>query len=460
MKKVTVEELLEKAKLPEKVSSSWHRHYKGKIEVLPKCAIRNLGDFSVWYTPGVAKPCMEIAEDPDKVYDYTNKWNTVAIATDGTRVLGLGDIGPKAALPVMEGKALLFKYLGGVDAFPVVIDEKDPDKFIEIVKAISPSFGGINLEDIAKPKCFYILEKLRKELDIPVWHDDQQGTATATLAGTLGALEVVGKKLSDVKIAVIGVGAANVAGVRLLIKAGADPKKIFIVDSKGLLHPGRKDLEAQKDEDPYKWRYCLETNGEQREGGMAEAIKGTDVLIAASKPGPGVIKKEWIASMNDDAIVFLEANPIPEMWPWEAKEAGARIVGTGRSDFPNQVNNSLVFPAVFRGVFEVRAKTITDEMAIEAAKALVRFAEKKGLHEEYVIPHMDEADVFPEVALAVAKKAIEQGLARLKLSEDEIYEHAKQMIMASERKIRLLMEKSFISEPPNGIELSADFVLE
>ncbi len=460
MKKVTVEQLLEKAKLPEKISSSWHKHYRGKIEVLPKCAIRTLGDFSVWYTPGVAKPCLEIADDPEKVYDYTNSWNTVAIATDGTRVLGLGDIGPRAALPVMEGKALLFKYLGGVDAFPIVIDEKDPEKFIEIIKAISPSFGGINLEDIAKPKCFYILERLKEELDIPVWHDDQQGTATATLAATLGALEVVGKKLSDVYISVIGVGAANVAGVRLLIAAGADPKKIFIVDSKGLLNSGRKDIEAQKDRDPYKWKYCLETNGEQREGGMEEAIKGTDVLIAASKPGPGVIKREWIASMNDDAIVFLEANPIPEMWPWEAKDAGARIVGTGRSDFPNQVNNSLVFPAVFRGVFEVRAKTITDEMAIAAAKALVNFAERKGLHEDYVIPHMTETDVFPEVATAVALKAIEQGLARLKLSKEEIYTHARSMIMISEEKIRMLMQTGFIPEPPNGIELDIDLTVE
>ena len=459
MERVTVEDLLEKANLPEKVSSSWHKYYRGKIEVIPKCTIRNLGDFSVWYTPGVAKPCMEIAEDPDKVYDYTNAWNTVAIVTDGSRVLGLGDIGPRAALPVMEGKSLLFKYLGGVDAFPIVVNEKDPDKFIEIVKAISPSFGGINLEDIAKPKCFYILERLRRELDIPVWHDDQQGTATATLAATLGALKVVGKKLSEVKIAVIGVGAANVAAVRLLIKAGANPRNIYIVDSKGLLHMNRKDLEAQKDKDPYKWKYCLETNGEQREGGIAEAIRGTDVLIAASKPGPGVIKKEWIATMNDDAIVFLEANPIPEMWPWEAKEAGARIVGTGRSDFPNQVNNSLVFPAVFRGVFEVRARTITDEMAIEAAKALVRFAENMGLHEEYVIPHMTEAEVFPEVALAVAKKAMEQGLARLYLGEEEIYERAREMIMVSENKLRLLMEKGLIPEPPNG-EMFSSFMIE
>jgi len=441
-------DLIEKAKLPEKLAPEWHRFYGGKIEVLPKCVIRNLDDFSVWYTPGVAKPCEEIVEDPDKAYDYTNKWNTVAVVSDGTRVLGLGDIGPLAALPVMEGKALLFKYLGGVDAFPVVLNEKDPDKFIEIVKAISPSFGGINLEDISNPKCFYILDRLREELDIPVWHDDQQGTATATLAGLLGALKVVGKKIEDIHIAIIGVGAANIATIRLLTAAGADPKKMYVVDSKGILHPGRKDIEEKKDVNPYKWKYCLETNGEGRTGGMAEAIKGCDVLIAASKPGPGVIKKEWIATMNDDAIVFLEANPIPEMWPWEAKEAGARIVGTGRSDFPNQVNNSLVFPAVFRGVLDVRAKTITDEMAIAAAEALVKCAERKGLSEDYVIPHMTDEGVFPEVATATALKAIEQGVARLKLSREEIYERAESIINSTQKKIKTLMDLGFIPPPP------------
>ncbi len=452
----TAKELLKKAELPEKISAEWHRYYRGKIEIIPKCIIRDLGDFSVWYTPGVAKPCIEIVKDPDKVYDYTNVWNTVAVITDGSRVLGLGNIGAKAAMPVMEGKALIFKYLGGVDAFPIVINEQDTDKFIEIVKAISSSFGGINLEDIAKPKCFYILERLQKELDIPVWHDDQQGTATATLAATLGALEVVGKKISDVRIAVIGFGAANVATVRLLIKAGADPKKIIIVDSKGILNRNRGDV--RKSNEPYKWEFCKITNGEQIEGGIKEALKGADVAIAASKPGPGVIKKEWIAEMNDDAIVFALANPIPEIWPWEAKEAGARIVGTGRGDFPNQVNNSLVFPAIFRGVFDVRAKAITDEMAIEAAKALVSYAEKKGLSEDYVIPHMDECEVYIEVALAVAKKAIEQGVARLKLSSDEIYTQAKEMIISTQQKLKELMRKGFIKQPTQNIRFSVSTI--
>jgi malate dehydrogenase (oxaloacetate-decarboxylating) len=445
------ESRLEKAKLPEKIAPKWHKFYLGKIEMLPKCAIRSLDDFNIWYTPGVAKPCLEIKDDPDKVYDYTNKWNTVAIVTDGSRVLGLGNIGPLAALPVMEGKALLFKYLGAVDAFPIVMNEQDPEKFIEIVKTISPSFGGINLEDIATPKCFYILERLQKELDIPVWHDDQLGTATATLAALYNALKLVGKKLEEIEIAIIGAGAANIATVRLLSEAGADLKKMFVVDSKGILHPGRKDLEEKKDSNPYKWKLCLETNGEQRTGGMAEAIKGVDVIIAASKPGPDVIKKEWIRTMNDDAIVFAEANPVPEIWPWDAKEAGAKVVGTGRSDFPNQINNSLVFPAVFRGVFCVRAKTITDEMCIAAAKALASYAEDKGLSEEYIIPSMTEKDVFPEVATAVAMKAIEQKVARLVMSEEEVYEFAELKISSTQRKIKKLMEIGFIQQPPRVV---------
>ncbi len=445
-----MKELVERAKKPEKIAPEWHRFYHGKIEVIPKCAVRGLEDFSVWYTPGVAAPCLEIAEDEEKVYEYTSKWNTVAIVSDGSRTLGLGNIGPLAALPVMEGKALLFKYLGGVDAFPLVIAEQDPDRIVEIIKAVSPSFGGINLEDISTPKCFYVLEKLQNELEIPVWHDDQQGTATATLAALYNALKLVGKELSEVKIAIIGAGAANIATVRLLKAAGADPKKMFVVDSKGILHRGRRDLEEKKDQNPYKWQLCLETNGEGRTGGIAEAMRGVDVVIAASKPGPGVIKKEWVAEMNDDAIVFAEANPVPEIWPWEAKEAGARIVGTGRSDFPNQINNSLVFPAVFRGVFCVRARKITDEMCIAAAKALAAFAERKGIHEDYIIPKMTESDVFPEVATAVAMKAIEHGLARMQLSEEEIYERSKEIILKTQEKIRVLLELGFISPPPSA----------
>ena len=264
----------------------------------------------------------------------------------------------------MEGKALLFKYLGGVDAFPICLDTKDPDEIIRTVKIISPVFGGINLEDIENPKCFYILERLRAEASIPVWHDDQQGTAAVTLAGLINALKIVKKKIGDAKITMIGIGSANVCIVRMLIKAGADPKKIIVVDSKGILNRKRHDIKPANKE---KLEFCQMTNGENRDGGIAEAMKGQDVVIALSKPGPEVIEKAWVSAMADNAIVFVCANPIHEMWPWDAKEAGARIVATGRSDFPNQVNNSVGFPAIFRGTLDVMARTITDEMCIAAA---------------------------------------------------------------------------------------------
>ncbi len=447
-KKVSVEELLAKAKKPAQEAIKLHPFYKGKIQVVPKCVIRNMDDFAIWYTPGVAEPCKDIAKNPDMVFEHTNKANFVAVASDGTRVLGLGDIGPLAGLPVMEGKALLFKYLGGVDAFPIMIDTKDPDKFIETVKMIAPTFGGINLEDIASPKCFYILDELRKQLDIPVWHDDQQGTAAITLAGVINGLKVVGKKLNEVTFAIIGTGAANVCLIRTLIKAGVPPGNIIAVDSKGILHPNREDIEELKEKNPYKYDIAMKTNKEGRTGGIAEALKGVDVAIAASKPGPGTIKKEWVAGMNDDAIMFAEANPIPEIWPWEAKEAGVRIFGTGRSDFPNQVNNSLGFPGIFRGTLDVRAKTITDEMHIAAAYAIAEVAEQKGLREDYIVPTMDDWEVFPHEATAVAMKAIEQGVARIKPSRQEIYEHAEAIIKHAREMTKALMKYGYIKNPP------------
>ncbi|MCD6129315.1 NADP-dependent malic enzyme, partial [Candidatus Bipolaricaulota bacterium] len=411
-RKPKVEELLAKAKEPARKAPAWHAFYRGKLGVALKCAITDYQDFGIWYTPGVAQPCREIAQSPEKVFEYTNKGNFVAVVSDGTRVLGLGDIGPEAALPVMEGKAILFKYLGGVDAFPVTIDTKDPDELIQAVKWIAPAFGGINLEDISSPKCFYVLDRLRKELEIPVWHDDQQGTASIVLAGVLNALKVVGKDPKKVTYAVIGAGAANIAFVRVLLTYGVPAGNVIMVDSKGILHPGREDLEAKKDENPYKWDYANRTNAERRTGGIKEALEGADVCVAASKPGPGTIKPEWVAGMAKDAIVFACANPIPEIWPWEAKEAGARIIGTGRSDFPNQINNSLGFPGIFRGTLDVFARTITDEMAIAAAEAIAQTAEEKGLSEEYIVPTMAEWEVFINEAVAVAKKAIEQGVAR------------------------------------------------
>ncbi|MCX7856774.1 MAG: NADP-dependent malic enzyme [Deltaproteobacteria bacterium] len=435
------QELLEKAKKPGIRALKLHPLYKGKIEVIPKCAIRNLEDFSIWYTPGVAEPCKEIFRDPENVFEHTNKGNTVAVITDGTRVLGLGNIGPLAALPVMEGKAILFKYLGGVDAFPICLDTVDAEEFIRTVKLLAPSFGGINLEDIENPKCFYILERLRAESPIPVWHDDQQGTALVTLAGLINALKLVKKRLEDVKITLVGFGAANVCIAKLLIKAGADPRKMIIVDSKGILNTKRDDIAESYKE---KIEFSRITNVEGRDGGIEEALVGQDVLIALSKPGPGVIQKEWIGKMAPNAIAFLCANPIPEMWPWEAKEAGARVVATGRSDFPNQVNNSLGFPAVFRGALDVRARMITDEMCIAAAYELAKCAEDRGLHEEYLVPTMEEWEVFPRVAVAVAKKAIEQNVARLSFSEKELFKMAEEKIRRAREEVQVLMENGVI----------------
>jgi len=353
-----------------------HRFYRGKIETVPKVPI-SFELFAVWYTPGVAEPARACGADPERSFELTSRWNTIAVVSDGTRVLGLGKLGPEGALPVMEGKALLFKYLGGVDAVPLVVRERELDRLVYIVKALEPSFGGINLEDIESPKCFDLLERLRQELDIPVWHDDQQGTALVTIAGLINALKIVGKRLSDIRVAVIGAGAAGIAIVKYLIVAGVKPENIVVVDSKGILHRERPDLGSG---DPrLKWkRWVAETtNAEGRAGGIPEAMRGADVVIAVSRPGPGVIKREWIKLMNDDPIVFAEANPVPEIWPWEAREAGARIVATGRSDFPNQINNSLGFPAVFRGALTVHARKITDEMCIAAAYALASYAERE-----------------------------------------------------------------------------------
>ncbi|MDH7517544.1 MAG: NADP-dependent malic enzyme [Candidatus Thermoplasmatota archaeon] len=448
MDKTNEKQLLEKAVKPGKDAMRLHPFYRGKIEVTPKCCIRDFNDFAIWYTPGVAEPCKEIKKHPLKVYDYTNKWNTVAVVSDGTRVLGLGDIGPEAGLPVMEGKSLLFKYLGGVDAYPICLDTKDPDEIIQAVKWLKPSFGGINLEDIEKPKCFYILNRLRKEMDIPVWHDDQQGTATIVVAGAINALKLVGKKMDAALFSMVGAGAANIAIARVLISAGVKQKNIIMADSKGILHSSRKDLEKEKNQNPEKWDMCLKSNGEGRTGPVEEAIRDTDICIAASKPGPSTIKKQWISKMAHDSIVFATANPIPEIWPWEAKEAGARIVATGRSDFPNQINNSLGFPGIFRGTLDVRAETITDEMCIAAAYELAKTAEDQGLSDEYIVPTMDSWEVFPREAVAVGLKAISQGIARIKPSRKELYEHAMAIIKKARDETQTLMKQGFIAKAP------------
>ncbi len=445
---LTKKELLAKAKKPAQDAMKLHPYYKGKVQIASKCAIRDFNDFAIWYTPGVAAPCRAIQAEPELVYEHTNKANCIAVVSDGTRVLGLGDIGPEAGLPVMEGKALLFKYLGGVDAVPICIGTKEPDEFIRTVKLLEPSFGGINLEDISQPKCFKILDTLRAEMDIPVWHDDQQGTATVLLAGLLNALKIVGKEIDKIKIAMIGMGAANVATYRLLKASGVDLGGIVACDSKGTLHPGRSDIEERQEEFADKWRVCNETNAERRVGGIAGAMRGADVMIAFSKPGPGTIKPEWVAGMAKDSLVFPCANPIPEIWPWEAKEAGARIVGTGRSDFPNQLNNSLGFPGIFRGTLDVRAKTITDEMALAAAHELAKCAEARGIDEENIAPNMDEWEVFPREAVATAMKAQEQGIARLSKTREQLYEEASIIIKQAREATQCLMREGFIAPAP------------
>jgi malate dehydrogenase (oxaloacetate-decarboxylating) len=438
------DQMLAKADQPGVEAMKLHPFYKGKIEVVPKACIRDFQDFAIWYTPGVAKPCLDIRDHPEKVYEHTNKANLIAVVTDGTRVLGLGDIGPEASLPVMEGKAMLFKYLGGIDVFPIALDTKDPDKIIETVLLLQPAFGGINLEDISQPKCFRVLDELRKKARIPVWHDDQQGTATVTVAAFINALRVVDKKIDKVRVAMVGAGASNYRIFKLLMAAGVNPKNIIVNDSKGILNLDRTEVQKEYKE---KWEICEMTNGDQLKGGVPEAMKGADAVIALSTPGPGVIKKEWVKMMEKNAIVFACANPTPEIWPWEAKEGGARIMATGRSDFPNQVNNSLGFPGIFRGTLDVQAKTITDEMCIAAAYELAQLAVDDGLTENHILPSMDDWQVFPREAAAVGMKAIEQGVARKIMSRDELLHSAAERISRARGLTRTMMDTGFIEIP-------------
>jgi len=440
-----VEFLRNKAYEPAKEAMRYHPFYHGKVEISLKVPVRSIDDFAIWYTPGVAEPCKDIQQNPLRVFDHTNKGNTIAIVTDGTRVLGLGDIGPEAALPVMEGKSLLFRYLGGVDAHPICLNTTDPDEFVETVKALQPAYGAVNLEDIAQPKCFDILDRLEKEAVIPVWHDDQQGTATVVLAGFFNALKLVNKSLDKVRVALIGAGASNIRTARLMMAAGVDPKKLFVVDSSGILHAGREDLEGRY---PQKWEIAQLTNAEGRTGGIREALTGADAVVALSRPGPGVIATEDVGAMTANPIVFACANPIPEIWPWEAAEAGAGVVATGRSDFPNQVNNSLGFPGIFRGVLDVRSTRISDEMCIAAAEELALIAEEEGLHPQAILPTMEDWELFARVATAVGMKAQDLGFAQLEVSKDDLYRSAHHRIERARAIVESSMERGFILEPP------------
>ncbi len=434
-------DLLEKAKQPATYAMRGHAFYHGKMATLPKCPVRGMEDFSIWYSPGVAAPCQAIAESPNKVYDLTNLGNTIAVISDGSRVLGLGDIGPQASLPVMEGKCMLFKYLGGVDAVPLVLDAHDPQDFIETVLRLQPGFGGINLEDIAQPKCFHILDRLREAARIPIWHDDQQGTATVTLAGLMNALKLVGKEKREVRLALIGAGAAGVACARLLFAWGVDPAKTIVADAGGILGRHRTDIGAFSP----AWSLCQTTNAEGVTGGIPEAMTGADVVIAFAAPGPGIILPEWVERMAPDPIVFACANPVPEIWPWEAKAAGAAVVATGRSDFPNQVNNALCFPAIFRGALDVRARTITDEMCFAAAAALADWG-IADLDADHILPSMTEMAIYPIQAAAVGIQAQTQGVAQVRMSYDLLLDRAEAIIGAAQAATDVLMNEGCI--PP------------
>jgi len=444
----TRQELETKANQPAEEALRLHAVYQGKIQVVPKCPIRAATDFAYWYTPGVAAPCRAIQADPRKIYELTNKANMIAVVSDGSRVLGLGNIGPHAGLPVMEGKALLFKYLGGVDAVPICLATQNSAELVRTVQLLEPSFGGINLEDIAQPRCFRVLEELRKTMEIPVWHDDQQGSATALLAGLIGALKVVGKRVDSVRIAMIGMGAANASSYRLLKAYGVNPAQIVACDTLGTLHRNRADLEELRTGFPEKWLVCQETNREVIPGGIQNALRGADVCVAFSSPGPGVIDPAWIRSMSKDAIVFACANPTPEIWPWDAKEAGARIVATGRSDFSNQLNNSLVFPGIFRGTLDARALTISDEMATAAAVELAGYAEEHGLSEGAILPNMADWRIVPRVAAATALKAQELGLARVTRSREQYIEIATRRILDSQNTLHVLMQEGLVAAMP------------
>jgi malate dehydrogenase (oxaloacetate-decarboxylating) len=441
-----------------KLAEVAHCYYSGKIQTVPKAPVVGFNWFNVWYTPGVSKVSTMIRDNNDCSFDLTNRGNLVAVVSDSTRVLGDGDCTPPGGLGVMEGKAFLMKYLGGVDAVALCIDSRDkegkhdPDKIIDFVRMLQPSFGAVNLEDISQPNCFKVLDVLREECEIPVWHDDAQGTACVTLAGIINALKLAEKKIGNVRIVLNGAGASNTTIARLLIADGADPKKMILFDTKGGLHAGRDDIQA--DTRFYrKWELCEKTNP-GRITKIEDAMKGADVLISLSTPGPDVIKREWIRTMAAKSIVFVCANPIPEIYPYAAKEEGAFIVATGRGDFPNQVNNSIGFPGILKGALLVRARKITDNMAIAAAHSLAGYAFKRGITPEDIVPNMEEAAVFPHEAADVAIQAIKDGVARNEMTWQEAFDRAKKDIESARCLTRSLMDKGFIEMPP--IEMIKD----
>ena len=408
-----------------------HKENQGKLSVHSKVPLRNAEDLSLAYSPGVAEPCMEIYEDESKVYDYTMKGNLVAVVSNGTAVLGLGNIGPKAAMPVMEGKAVLFKSFADVDAFPLCLDTTDSDKIVETVKLLEPTFGGVNLEDIKAPECFDIEDRLKKLCNIPVFHDDQHGTAIVTAAGLLNALKLANKKIEEIRVVANGAGSAGVAIVKLLIKMGV--KDVILCDTKGIIYEGRP-----AGMNSFKEEMARITNKEKKQGSLADAMVGADVFVGVS--APGAVTKEMIRSMNQQSIIFAMANPVPEIMPEEATEAGALVVGTGRSDFPNQVNNVLAFPGIFRGALDVQAKEINDEMKLAAVYAIAGLIEAEELHTEYVIPNAFDPRVAAYVAAAVANAAMETDVARKIVNAENVKERL--LAFGKEKQPALVGERS------------------
>ena len=380
-----------------------HEEWKGKIEVVSRAKLETPEDLSIAYTPGVAEPCLKISEDVDLSYKYTRRGNMVAVVTDGTAVLGLGDIGPEAGMPVMEGKCVLFKVFGDVDAFPLCVRTKDVDEIVNTVALLAGSFGGVNLEDIAAPRCFEIERKLKERCDIPIFHDDQHGTAVVTAAALINALKLTGRKLSEVRVVTSGAGAAGIAIIKLLVKLGL--KEVIMCDRKGAIYEGREGLNKEKME------MAKISNLDKKQGSLADVIKGADVFIGVS--APGTVTPEMVKTMAEKPILFTMANPVPEIMPDEAKAAGAAVVGTGRSDFPNQINNVLAFPGIFRGTLDVRAKDINDEMKIAAAYAIAGLIDEKDLNADYIIPNPFDKRVVEAVSKAVAEAARKTGVARL-----------------------------------------------
>lgn len=449
------EKAVVKTSFYKQLSELAHDYYGGVMQTLPRCAMPDLNWLNVWYTPGVSQVSTTIRDNNARSFELTSRGSTVAIVSDSTRVLGDGDCTPPGGMGVMEGKAFLMKYLGGIDAVPLCMDSRDsggihvPERIIDFVRMVQPSFGAVNLEDISQPNCFFVLDALRSSCEIPVWHDDAQGTACVTLAGLYNALKLVNKTLDSIKVVLFGSGAANTTIARLLLLEGVQPDRLVLIDKQGPLHKNRSDL-AQDSRQYVQWNLAQTTNTRLFTT-IESAMEQADVLIALSAPGPGVVKQSWVASMAPQAIVFACANPVPEIWPHEAIEAGARVVATGRGDFPNQINNSLCFPGILKGVLLAQAKTITDTMAIRCAQSIAEYAEQKGLREDYIVPDMGDPVLFAKEAADVAVQAQQEGLCRKHITWQEIFDRARLDIEQSQKSYALLMEEELIKKIPDSM---------